>query len=154
MGCCFQDLFNTAHNILVQLTSSFFSIRIVSVVFVAASHQTRLDTRSKARRPIKVGMVHPFSRIVTTGAWKKLRFILSNRSDFYMIDSISIAIHVFARHILLSLSIDETLLPRCVNLSINFSELQIRVVMSLSWLKQMYSALPAFTWRPMLFSLE
>ena len=27
-----------------------------TVVFVAASHQTRLDTRSKARRPIKVGI--------------------------------------------------------------------------------------------------
>ena len=27
-----------------------------SIVFVAASHQTRLDTRSKARRPIKVGI--------------------------------------------------------------------------------------------------
>ena len=27
-----------------------------SQVFVAASHQTRLDTRSKARRPIKVGI--------------------------------------------------------------------------------------------------
>ena len=25
-------------------------------LFVAASHQTRLDTRSKARRPIKVGI--------------------------------------------------------------------------------------------------
>ena len=25
-------------------------------IFVAASHQTRLDTRSKARRPIKVGI--------------------------------------------------------------------------------------------------
>ena len=28
----------------------------MSHVFVAASHQTRLDTRSKARRPIKVGI--------------------------------------------------------------------------------------------------
>ena len=28
----------------------------VLAVFVAASHQTRLDTRSKARRPIKVGI--------------------------------------------------------------------------------------------------
>ena len=28
----------------------------ISEVFVAASHQTRLDTRSKARRPIKVGI--------------------------------------------------------------------------------------------------
>ena len=31
-------------------------IRWASQVFVAASHQTRLDTRSKARRPIKVGI--------------------------------------------------------------------------------------------------
>ena len=29
---------------------------LFAVVFVAASHQTRLDTRSKARRPIKVGI--------------------------------------------------------------------------------------------------
>ena len=28
----------------------------LTIVFVAASHQTRLDTRSKARRPIKVGI--------------------------------------------------------------------------------------------------
>ena len=27
-----------------------------AIVFVPASHQTRLDTRSKARRPIKVGI--------------------------------------------------------------------------------------------------
>ena len=32
------------------------SLKIKSHVFVAASHQTRLDTRSKARRPIKVGI--------------------------------------------------------------------------------------------------
>ena len=30
--------------------------RWLCLVFVAASHQTRLDTRSKARRPIKVGI--------------------------------------------------------------------------------------------------
>ena len=30
--------------------------KLVCSVFVAASHQTRLDTRSKARRPIKVGI--------------------------------------------------------------------------------------------------
>ena len=29
--CCFQDLFNIASNILVRLSSSFFSIRLVSV---------------------------------------------------------------------------------------------------------------------------
>ena len=35
----------TLNNLIVRLQ-----------VFVAASHQTRLDTRSKARRPIKVGI--------------------------------------------------------------------------------------------------
>ncbi len=31
VGCCLQDLFNTARSILVQLPSSFFSIHLVSV---------------------------------------------------------------------------------------------------------------------------
>ena len=44
--------------------------------------------------------------------WKKLRFILSVRSDFYMIDSLSIAIHAFVSHVSISFSVDETLLPR------------------------------------------
>ena len=30
--------------------------QLTLIVFVAASHQTRLDTKSKARRPIKVGI--------------------------------------------------------------------------------------------------
>ena len=33
-------------------------------------------------------MVHPYSSIDTTAAWKKLRFILSVRSDFHMIESL------------------------------------------------------------------
>ena len=56
VGCCLQDVFNIAHSILVQLPSSFFSIRFVSV------HE-----------------VHPYSSIDTTAAWKKLCFILSVR---------------------------------------------------------------------------
>ena len=72
-GGCLQDLFNIARNILVYLPSSFFSIRLVSV-----------------------HVVHPYSSIDTTAAWKKLRFILSVRSDFRMTDSLSIAFHAFA----------------------------------------------------------
>ena len=45
-------------------------------------------------------------------AWKKLRFILSDRSDFHMTDSQSIADHAFAGCVLMSFSVDETLLPR------------------------------------------
>ena len=61
--CCCQDLFNIALNILVQWPSYFFSNRLVSVQ-----------------------VVHPYSSIDTTAAWKKLRFILSVRFDFHMID--------------------------------------------------------------------
>ena len=50
LGCCLQDLFNISRSILVQLPSSFFSIRLISV------HE-----------------VHPYSRIDTIADWKKLR---------------------------------------------------------------------------------
>ena len=40
----------------VVINHSSYSCRSYALVFVAASHQTRLDTRSKARRPIKVGI--------------------------------------------------------------------------------------------------
>ena len=46
-GCCRQDLFNIALNILVLLPSSFFSSRFVSVQ-----------------------VVHPYSSIDTTASWK------------------------------------------------------------------------------------
>ena len=107
-GCCFQDLFNIACSILVQLSSCFFSIHFVSV-----------------------HVVHPYSRIDTPAALKKLRFILSDRSDFHMINNLSIAVHTFARHILMS--VDEMLLPRYVNFSTNFSELSFSVEIFPSW---------------------
>ena len=82
--CCRQDLFNIALNILVQLPSSFFSSRLVSV-----------------------HVMHPYSSIDTTAAWKKLRFILSVRSDFHMIESLSIAVHAFVSRVSMSFSVDE-----------------------------------------------
>ena len=111
MECCFQDLFNIARSILVQLPSSFISKHLVSI-----------------------HVVHPDSSIDTTVAWKKCRFDLSDRSDFHIIDSQLIAVHGFVRHIL-SLSVDETLLPRYGNLSTNFRGPPFWVEMALSWLK-------------------
>ena len=52
VGCCLQDVFDIARSILVQ--SSFFSMRLVSIQ-----------------------VVHPYSRMDTTTAWKELSFILS-----------------------------------------------------------------------------
>ena len=76
VGCCRQDLLNIARNILVYLPSSFFSSRSVSVQ-----------------------VVHPYGNIDTTAAWKKLRFILSVRSDFHMIESLPIAVYAFVSRV-------------------------------------------------------
>ena len=50
--CVLQDLFSITHSIFVQFLSSFFSICFVSV-----------------------HVVHPYSRMDTNPAWKKLYFI-------------------------------------------------------------------------------
>ena len=39
--------------------------------------------------------MHPYSSIDVTAVWKKLRFILSVRSDFHITDSLLIAAHAF-----------------------------------------------------------
>ena len=61
---------------------------------------------------IAVQVAHPYSSIDTTTAWKKLHFLLSVRSDFHMIDSLSMAAHAFVSRVSMSFSVDETLLPR------------------------------------------
>ena len=105
MWCCFQDLINMARSIFVQFSSSFFFIRLVSIQ-----------------------VVHQYSSIDTTDVCKKMRFDLSDkRSDFHLIDNPSIAVHIFTSRILMSFSLDETLLPRYVNLSSNFREPPFRV---------------------------
>ena len=49
---------------------------------------------------VSVQVVHPYSSIDTTAAWKKLRFILSVRSDFHTIESLSVAVHAFVSRVL------------------------------------------------------
>ena len=66
-----------------------------------------------------------------------------------MIDNLSIAADAFASHILMSFSVDGTLLPRYMNLFTNFRELPFKVEMSPFSLKHTYSVLSVFTWRPM-----
>ena len=113
VGCCFYDLFRIAHSILAQLPSSFFSIRLVGL-----------------------HVVHPYGRIDTTTAWKNLPFCLSDRTEFQMIDNLSIAVTSF---ILMSFSVNDILLPRYKNLSTNFREPPFRVEMSPFLWKLMYS---------------
>ena len=95
VGCCRQDLFNIARSIFVWLPSSFFSNRLVSV-----------------------HVVHPYSSIDATAAWKKLHFILSVRSDFHMIDCLSLDVHAFVSCVSMSfcsLFDYSTYIPFCVH---------------------------------------
>ena len=125
--CWFQDLFKTAHSILVYFSCSFYSMHF------------------------NIHVVHPYSSTGTATAWKN-PFIILDRSDFHMIDILSIAIHTFSKCILTSLSVDEILLPRYVNLFTNFIGLTCIVKMAPSHLKLLKTVLFAFTWRPMPFT--
>ena len=53
--------------------------------------------------------MHPYRSIDVTAAWKKLRFILSVRSDFHIIDSLLIVVHAFVNLVSMSFSVDATL---------------------------------------------
>ena len=112
VGCCFQDLFRIARSILVQLESSFFFIRLVSA---------------------HMGL--PCRRIDVAADWKILCFILSDKFEFQMIDNLSIALHDFASHILMSFSVDKMQLPWYVNLSTSFREPPFSVEMFPIWKK-------------------
>ena len=65
-----------------------------------------------------------------------------------MIDNLSITVHAFTKRTLTSLSVDEILLPSCVNLSIYLRELALKVEMT-PLLKYMNSVLFALTQRLM-----
>ena len=99
---------------------------------------------------VSVQVVHPYCRINETTAWKKSSFILSDRCDFHMTDSLRIAAHTFDSRVPMSFSIDETLLPRYVKFSTSFREPLLSVEITPLWLRHMYSVLSAFIWRPML----
>ena len=68
----------------------------------------------------------------TTVAGKKTLYLLSERSDFHMINGKSKAVYAFASSILTSHSVDETLLPEYMNLSSNFRSSSLKVEMGLS----------------------
>ena len=114
------------HRILVQLPWSFSTMCLVSSQ-----------------------VVHPYSSMDTTAAWKKLYFILSARSEFHMTDSLSITAHAFATRVWMSFLVDEMLLPRLVKLSTSFREPLFSMEILRLWLKCMYSVLSVLTLRLM-----
>ena len=94
VGCCVLDFLKITHSILVYFLCSFFSPS-ASSKFIYCT-KTRILTRSQLSRiPI---------------------FILSERSDFHMIDNISKCLFM---NVLESISVDKMLLLRCLKWAVN-----------------------------------
>ena len=82
------------------------------LVQYCSQHSCAIAIKLFLHRLISVNVVHPCSSIDMIAVWKKLRFILLVRFDFYMTESPLIVVHAFANRLLMSVSVDETLLPR------------------------------------------
>ena len=93
----FSGLLNTAHRILVSFTSS-------SSLYILLVSMLCMDTAI---------------------TWRNLFFFSSDWLDFFMINSQSVAFHVYAKCMLTPLSVDEILLLRYVNWSPNFRGLRL-----------------------------
>ena len=126
-----------------------FLLVIHSGIFVSSKHL--LSSRASLSR-IDVNFLNQNPCMPswpgTATTWKRSHYILSERSDFYMIYNLSIASHAFARRMLTSLSVDEILLLRHVNWSTN-SKGALEVKIAPSGSKHMDSVLYAFTEWPM-----
>ena len=93
---------------------------------------------------LKIHSVHPHSSMNTASARKKY-FILSDRSNFYMIYNLSIVLLVYTRRMLTSFFVNKMLLPRYVNWSANSWGFPLRVEIVPFYLKHIFSVLFAFT---------
>ena len=101
IGYCFHYLFKSANSIHIYFPSSFFSKRFA-----------------------KVQVAQPYNNSEMTTTWKNSCFILSVRSDFHIVVRLSIAVHALRIRMLKSFPVDEILLTRYMNWSINFRGLQ------------------------------
>ena len=80
--------------------SRCFASRTCSIQLTAFLYNCR-----QAFSLYSVHVVHPCNSIDMTAVWKKLRFILSVRSDFHMTDNLLITAHAFANLVLMSFSV-------------------------------------------------
>ena len=70
-----------------------------------------------SRHFVRVRVVQRYRSTDMSVAWKNLRFILSDISNFHIVDNVSIAVHGLPMFMSTSISVDEILLPRYMNLS-------------------------------------
>ena len=82
------------------------------IVQYCSQHSCVVGVKLFSIRLVSIHVVHPYSSIDTTATWKKMRFILSVKSDFYITHRLPIAVHAFACYVSMSVWVDDTLLSR------------------------------------------
>ena len=86
------DSFRNGRQVAVQLVT--YGVLLLGLVQYCSLHSCVIAVKFFfSIRLVSVHVVHPYSSIDTTAAWKRLRFILSVRSDFHMIESLLIVVH-------------------------------------------------------------
>ena len=89
-------------------------------------------------------MVQLYNSADITTDRKRSRFILSERSDFHMLDNLSVTVHSFPMRMLILLSVDEILLLRYVNWLTNFRGLPLKMEMDPSCLMRLNTDFSVF----------
>ena len=123
LGCCFQDFIIVVCSILVLFPSYFSPCVLLGSMWY----------------------IHPYCSINTATIGKTFCFIVLEKANLQMINNLLLTVNDFARGMVTSLSVDEILLLRYMNLSTNFLGQPLRAEMA-SCFKHMSSILFAFTW--------
>ena len=76
-----------------------------------------------------------YTIVVTQIQCRRICFILSERSDFHIVVRLEITVYALSMQMLTLLSVDEILLPKCMNWSINFRGLVFNEVHHLNFNK-------------------
>ena len=67
--------------------------------------------------------MQPYNSTDASTAWINSLFVLSEKSDFHMVDNLLIAVHASPMRMLISLSVDKLLLMRYMIWTTNFKAL-------------------------------
>ena len=101
---------------------------------------------------IKLSMLQPYNSTSWLLLGRSFHFILSVRSNFFIVINLSIAVYAFPMHMFISLSVDKILLLRYVNWCTNLRGLPLNEEMATSCLKHMNTILSEFMERPIPFA--
>ena len=93
--------------------------------------------------------MQPYYSADTVTAWKNFGFILSERSDFDIVDNLSITVHDFPMRKLTSFSVDDILFWRFLEWSSHSRRMPFNMEMPSSCLQYINSVLFELTLKPM-----